>query len=344
MEDLTGQAAKELRNASEIPGADGLVTQLRKAGRRPLWPVGLLTTVVAVGVAAAGAGSGSPTAVALLLALGLAATLWLALRDLARRSIVMRYEGEAGNVRWAHSPIGVERPRGLREALRGEVRARMWRSDAGPSKHVPALEAQWFQDLIGAWRQLAGCERLRRIAGSDRAGSRVRKAGDSIELCDLVDASAELEAPQALVTNIEVPRVVAGDHTLYFLPDRLLVQERGCFAELSYATLRVDWRPMRFAEREKPRDSERVGVTRERVKRNGDPDLRFNTNPEWPVLSYGRIELASETGLRWILLSSQTRAAERVIEVLRSKAKPGSIASVRPAGEQRRIRTDSTAA
>jgi hypothetical protein len=331
MEHHTGRGAQELRDATEIPGGDGLVTRLRKAGRRSLWPIGLLTTVVTVvtvGVAAAGS-SGSPTAAAFLLALGLAATLWLGLRDLARRSIVMRYEAESANVRWPDSPIGVAPPRGLRAA----VRARMWRSDGVPSRQVPASEAQWFEELIDAWRELAGCTRLRRIARSDRADARARKAGSSVEICDLVDASPDLEAPHALVTNIEVPRVVAGDHTLYFLPDRLLVQQGTCFAELSYAALRVDWQPMRFAENEKPRDSERVATTWERVKRNGDQDRRFNTNPAWPVVSYGRIDLASETGLRWILLSSQPRAAERVIEVFRSRGKSGSIVSVRPAGE-----------
>jgi hypothetical protein len=209
------------------------------------------------------------------------------------------------------------------------------------SKRVAASEAQWFMELIDAWRQLAGCTRLRRIARSDRAGSRVRKAGSGVEICDLVDASSEFEAPEALVTNIQVPRVVAGDHTLSFLPDRLLVQQGTCFAELSYATVRADWQPMRFAEKEKPRDSERLGTTRERVKRDGDPDLCFNANPEWSVVGYGRIEFASETGLRWILLSSQPRAAERVIEIFRSRGKPGrSCPCVLPAsnGGSQRIR------
>jgi hypothetical protein len=344
MEGRTGRGAKELRDAIEILGADGLVAQLGKAGRRPWWPVGLLTTVVVAGVTAAGGSDASPTAAALLLALGLAATVWLALRDLGRRAVVMRYEAETANVRWPDSPIGVERRQGLRAAVRRVVRARKWRSDGAPSRPVPASEAQWFEELIDAWRQLAGCTRLLRIARSDRAGSNARKAGSSVELCDVVDATAALESPRVLVTNIDVPRVVAGDDTLCFLPDRLLVQQGACFAELSYATLRADWQPMRFAEKEKPRDSERVDTTWERVKRSGDQDRRFKSNPEWPVVSYGRIEFTSETGLRWILLSSQTRAAERVIEVFRSRGTPGSIVSVRPAGEQRRVRSDSTAA
>jgi len=152
-------------------------------------------------------------------------------------------------------------------------------------------------------------------------------------MCDLRDATRGLDGPAALITNIGVPGVIVGDHALYFLPDRLLVREAGRFAELSYATVRADWQPMRFAEEKAPRDSERVGTTWERVNRDGSRDRRVDPNPEWPELRYGRVEFTSETGLRWILLSSQAQAAERVIEAVRSRQEPGSIASVRAAGD-----------
>jgi hypothetical protein len=289
---------------------------------------------VAVVVAAGGSSGTNPAASAFILALGLAGTVWLALRDLARRSIVIRYEADDAEVRLPDSPIGAGRRRGLRASVGRARRARMWRSDGAPSKRVAASDAQWFQELIDAWRQMAGCVVLRRIGRSDRAGSSARKAGSSVEICDLVDAIAGLEGPAALVTNVEVPGVVAGDHALYFLPDRVLVREGTCFAELSYATLRADWKPMRFAEREAPRDSERVGTTWERVNRDGNKNRRVSSNPEWPEMRYGRIELASEAGLQWILLCSHARAAERVIETFRSRGKPGSIVSVRAAGER----------
>jgi hypothetical protein len=90
---------------------------------------------------------------------------------------------------------------------------------------------------------------------------------------------------------------------------------------------------MRFAEEQAARDGERVGTTWARVKRDGSRDRRCDPNPEWPVLRYGRLEFTSETGLRWILLSSHAQAAERVIQALRSREKPGSIVSVRAAGD-----------
>ncbi|MGH2942413.1 MAG: toll/interleukin-1 receptor domain-containing protein [Solirubrobacteraceae bacterium] len=337
MENRTGRGAMELRDAIEIAGADGLVARLAGAGRRPLWPIGALVTVVAVAMAAAGGGSGtSSTASAFVLALGPAATVWLALRDLGRRSVVMRYEPEeAANVRWPDSPTGTGR-RGLRALVRRALRARAWRSDDAPAKRVPASEAQSHQELIDAWRRLAECAELRRVGRSNRAGSTGRKAGGGVELCDLVDVIAGVEGPGGLVTNVEIPGFDAGDHALYLLPDRLLVREGACFAELSYSALSADWQPMRFAGKEMPRDGERVGTTWERVKRNGEPDRRLRTNPEWPLMRYGRIEFASETGLRWIVLSSQARAAERVIEALRSRAKPGSIVSVRAADSTNR--------
>lgn len=348
MEDRTGREAKELGDALEIPGVDGLVAQLSKAARRrPLWPVGLLTTAAAVGVLAARGSSGaSPTASAFVLVLGLAATVCLALRDLARRSVVMRYESEDATVQWPDSPISGGPQRGLRASMRRALHARMWRSGDAPSKRVAASEAQSFQELTDAWRELARRSGLWRVERSGCLGSSGRGARSGIEICDLKDATRGLEGPGALVTNIEVLSVVAGDHALHLLPDRLLVCEGKRFAELSYRALQVDWQAMRFAESEEdaPADGERVGKSWEKINRDGRPDKRYKNNSVWPEMRYGRLELTSETGLRWILLSSQAGAAERVFEAVRSWEKPGSVVSVRAAGEQRRVRRDSTAA
>jgi hypothetical protein len=327
MEDRTGRGAKDLGDAIEISVADELVGQLGRAARRwPLWPAGLLATAVA----AAGAGAGSstsPLVAELIVALGLPATVWLAVWDLVRRSVTMRYESEDANVRWHDSPVGGGR-RGLRASVRRALHARMWRS-GDASNRVAAWEAQSFQELIDAWRQLVSCTGVWRIGRSGSPG----RARSGIEICDLIDATPGLEGPAVFINNIEVPGVVVGDHALYFLPDRLLVRQGGCFAELSYATVRADWQSMRFAEEQAPRDGERVGTTWARVKRDGSRDRRFDPNPEWPVLRYGRLEFTSETGLRWILLSSHAQAAERVIQALRSREKSGSIVSVRAAAD-----------
>jgi hypothetical protein len=328
MEDRTGRGAKDLGDTSEISAADDLVAQFgRAARRRRLWPAALLTTAVAAAAASSGT---SPMAAELILALGLPTTVWLAVRDVVRRTVVMRYECEDANVHWQDSPVGGGR-RGLRASMRRALHARLWRS-GDSSQRVAAWEAQSFQELIDAWRQLVGCTGLWRVERSGAPGSKRGNARSGIEICDLTDATRGLEGPTAIITNIEVPGVIAGDHALYFLPDRLLVRQGARFAELSYATVQADWQPMRFAEEQMPRDGERVGTTWERVKRNGDRDQRFNPNPEWPVLRYGRLEFSSETGLQWILLTSQAQAAERVIEAVRSREKPGSIVSVRAAG------------
>jgi hypothetical protein len=325
MEDRTGGGAKDLGDTIEISVADELVAQLGRAARRwPSWPAGLLTTAVATAVAGSGT---SPMAAALILALGLLATVWLAARDLVRRSVVVRYESEDANVYWPDSPVGGVR-RGLRASMRRALHARMWRS-GDSSKRVATSEAQSFQELVVAWRQLVSCTGVWRIEQSSSPG----KARSGIEICDLIDATPGLEGPAVSITNVEVPGVVVGDDALYFLPDRLLVRQGACFAELSYATARADCQSMRFTEAQTPHHAERVGTTWERVNRDGSRHRRCNPNPEWPVLRYGRLEFTSETGLRWILLSSHAQVADRVIQALRSREKPGSIVSVRAAGD-----------
>jgi hypothetical protein len=153
MEDRTGRGAKDLGDAIEISVADELVCQLGRAARRwPLWPAGLRATAVA----AAGAGSStSPLAAELIVALGLPATVWLAVWDLVRRSVTLRYESEDANVRWQDSPVGGGR-RGLHASVRRVLHARMWRS-GGSFKRVAAWEAQSFS---GADRRVATARQL----------------------------------------------------------------------------------------------------------------------------------------------------------------------------------------
>jgi hypothetical protein len=109
MEDRTGRGAKDLDTIAVL-GADGLGPRLGSAARRwPLLPGGLVTTVMA----AVGAGWGmSWTAAGFILALGLAAAVWLAVRDVARRAVVMRYESEDAGLQWQDSPAR-GRARGL---------------------------------------------------------------------------------------------------------------------------------------------------------------------------------------------------------------------------------------
>jgi hypothetical protein len=237
-------------------------------------------------------------------AAGLAAQLNKASRwRLLRQPILARYEMKDPAVGWLDPAPG-----------------------ARPHK-LGAPQAQWFQDLVDAWRELTQTCTLWRVTASRHVQRRYEHPHES---CQMMETTAGLKAPRILSTDMQIPGLVAGEHALYFLPDRLLVWEKGRFAEMPYAALRAEWQSMPFIEtRPLPKDAAPIRTTWEYVNKKGERHGTLKNNREWPLMSYGRIEFSSEAGLRWILLSSQTQATHHMINTLRSVPEPGAIASVR---------------
>jgi hypothetical protein len=335
VDDLTGADATELIAATELPGADELATQLNKASRRRhLWPLGLLMSIGLISLLAA-SNNANIRLTACILLVGLAATTWLALQDRTRRSVALLYQLDAP-MRWSDTPLDIRQRFVTAVSVQSAGGARVPRSDENFYK-LDASQAQWFQDLTVAWEQLTQTSTLWRIAASRDVHDRNDPADESYEL---VAATAGFSAPTVLRTDAKIPAVAAGDHSFYFLADRLLLYDGACFAEMSYAALRADWQSMHLIETGRiPDGAIRVRYTWDKVTLKGEQYVRAKFNTRRPVMSYGRIELTSETGLRWILLSSQTQVAERVVEALRQVAEPGAIASVRAVGEPKRGRS-----
>jgi hypothetical protein len=106
------------------------------------------------------------------------------------------------------------------------------------------------------------------------------------------NAVACLSVPPHVQTNIEVPTLRAGVHTLYFFPDRLLVYDRTGVGAVTYPDLLVDIATTSFREDGSiPSDGRQTGTTWRYVNKNGGPDRRFNDNREIPIVEYGQIRL-----------------------------------------------------
>jgi hypothetical protein len=148
--------------------------------------------------------------------------------------------------------------------------------------------------------------------------------------------------------NVEAWSVPVGPQQLLFLPDRLLVWDGTSLAALPYETLRAQASPTRFIEDggSIPRDAEQVDTTWRFVRRDGGPDLRFNDNRQLPVMRYGELELTSTSGLKVVLQTSTTAAADgaaRALTALADRVRlrashptttPVSIAPARPAATE----------
>ncbi len=186
--------------------------------------------------------------------------------------------------------------------------------------------AQHFESICAANTQLARVQGLWRVNESGIVGTvhqRKINAG-AAALVRRASAAASDHGPRQLVTNISVPGVTAGSASLYFLPDRILLEENRLFTGVSYDALTTTARTERFIESPGPvpSDSTQVGTTWQYVNVKGGPDRRFSNNAVLPVMTYGYVELTTPAGLRWVLQISNTESSVRFAAALQPRPFP----------------------
>ncbi len=191
--------------------------------------------------------------------------------------------------------------------------------------------AAWFQGLVDAAQALAGSQALWRVdaAGNVRTTYQYKVNAGANTIVSRKRAGASNQPPAALATNIAMPSIAAGKSALYFLPDRVLVKDAKRFSDISYSELRIQVTRQRFIETERPPcDAAQVDTTWQYVNVKGGPDRRFKNNRQLPIMLYGELELASGSGLHWLLQCSQPTAAEQIATALqRAPIAVGEVAS-----------------
>lgn len=198
---------------------------------------------------------------------------------------------------------------------------------------VDGPQSQWFQSAVDAFAGLAQSAAVWRInAAGDVTTThqyKVNAGANTIIKRDRVTVTDK--GPKVLVTNIAVPSIQAGRHSLHLLPDRLLVRDGRRFASVSFGAMQARSEMSRFIEDGSvPRDAQRVDTTWRYVNVKGGPDRRFNNNRQLPVMLYGRVTLTTSTGLRWIIEVSRTDSSARVAGALSAAKAPQPIAAPAP--------------
>lgn len=155
------------------------------------------------------------------------------------------------------------------------------------------------------------------IYSSIETADRKRHAGASA-LVKRTDTSCHPGSLPGIELNVEPWSVTVGPQQLLFLPDRLLVHEKGRFAAVGYDALTADFSHSLFVEDGKvPADGRQVDVTWRYVNKSGGPDRRFNDNRQLPILQYGRLTLTTPTGMTIILEASNADAVQKAQELLK---------------------------
>lgn len=115
-------------------------------------------------------------------------------------------------------------------------------------------------------------------------------------------ASFAYSTPRVLKTNIDIPAILGGKNSIYFLPDVILFIHRSHMGALAYKQVKINWAATRFAEEGVvPKDSIIVGSTWKYVNRNGGPDRRFKNNKQIPEVVYQVMTLEGPDGFQKIL-------------------------------------------
>jgi hypothetical protein len=169
-----------------------------------------------------------------------------------------------------------------------------------------ALEAyQKFHEGISA---MQACQRLWAVEASGANADYKYHAGAS-QLQRRKSVAFSMSQPPGVKTNVPVAALRLASETLYFFPERVFIYGPSGIGAVSYQQLEARTSNTNFVEEEQvPRDARLVGHTWKYLNKNGSPDRRFAHNPQLPILSYGELYLASTSGLRVYLQTSQASA------------------------------------
>ena len=153
-----------------------------------------------------------------------------------------------------------------------------------------------FSVVRAACEALAGAEgiwRVEEVSGEPDAGFVGAIPGKDAAPRRPVEVG-RLETP-GISANVDVRGIRAGDTSLFFLPECVLVYEDDRYRAVSYEAFGVMYAPSRVAETgEVPADAEVVGETWRYVTEGGGPDRRRSSNPRYPIVAYGMLAM---TGL-----------------------------------------------
>jgi hypothetical protein len=173
-----------------------------------------------------------------------------------------------------------------------------------------------YSTLRDAFALLERCHRVWQVSAINNTNDWKRNGGAS-QLLDRSIINIKRRSASSFRCNCDVFSLTLASETLYFLPDMILVRQRGQFGSVAYSDLDVRSGETRFRETEGvPADSQILDTTWRFVNQSGGPDKRFNNNQQIPVTLYGELVINSQLGLRFTLLTSSPEAAHHMRSAL----------------------------
>lgn len=180
-----------------------------------------------------------------------------------------------------------------------------------------------YQLLCDAWDEAAACAGIWFVAAAGRVdGPHARKRSSGAGTAVVRHATRlGYGLPGRLKSNVKPPMVRVGRQTLYFMPDVILVEEKGRLGGVPYAQATVRSEDAHFVEEGVvPKDTEVITTIWKYQNRDGSPDRRFRDNRRIPLCRYGQMSLRSASGLTEVLQFSVAPAASRLEGAIEQQA------------------------
>lgn len=123
--------------------------------------------------------------------------------------------------------------------------------------------------------------------------------------------------PPHIDTNVRIVGIDVGSALLLFFPDQLLVFRSGKYTAVRYDDLAVGYDTYNHVGSEHPpSDARIVGYQWLHSRVDGGPDRRFNHNPKYPIVQYGKVSFGSSNGSKIEIHVSSREIAERFVSDL----------------------------
>jgi len=175
---------------------------------------------------------------------------------------------------------------------------------------------QEIQSFYSAFDELIGCGAAWHVSSQASVQNKKYHAGAS-QLVNRATIHVSYNTPKYLKTNVKVPALPVGSQTIYFFPDRILIDDKKAVGGLAYESFGVTRRNQRFIENGAvPRDGTIVDHTWQYVNKSGGPDRRFSNNRQLPILLYSEVFFTSNSGLNELVQFSKQTAGIDLINKL----------------------------
>lgn len=175
-----------------------------------------------------------------------------------------------------------------------------------------------YNDRLNAWLSLNDCRKLWQIIAQRFNMNRKANAGSG-RTVTRESIKIRKRPPFYIESNLDIITLKLKRETLFFLPDKLIIEKKTKAGAISYSDVQISVRPVEFVEYQRvPKDAAILGYTWKYVNKNGSRDRRYSNNYQLPVCQYGKIIITSPQGLNVELQCSNYLIAKDFAERIKN--------------------------